>query len=153
MLCGPRAVAWTRRFLVVVFPLYFVWELAQMPGYLPHAAGWPSIIARCGLATVGDTIMVAGLWSLGAVLFRDRRWFTPPRPGRYAVIVLAGTLVNMLVEWVAVDYLAVWRYRAWHPTVPPLDTGLLALVQPVILLPAVFTMLHRWPAEPHTRNG
>ncbi len=146
-------VAWARRFLVVVFPLYFVWELAQMPTYLPHATRWTRIIAGCGVATVGDTIMVAGLWIFGAVLFRDRRWFTPPRPGRYAVIVLAGIVVNVLVEWIGVHDLALWRYRAWHPTVTPLDVGVVSLIQPVILLPAVFMILYRWPPATRTSHG
>lgn len=146
-------VAWARRFLIVVFPLYFVWELAQMPGYVPHATGWTRIIAGCGVAAVGDTIMVAGLWIFGAFLFSGRRWFTPPRRGRYAVIVLAGIVVNVLVERVAVHDLALWRYRAWHPTVSPLDVGVVPLIQPVILLPAVFMILHRWPPAMGTSLG
>ena len=141
------------RIVAVALPLYFVWELAQIPAYVAESRSWLLIVASCGLATLGDALIVLALWGLGALVFRGTRWFAPPRVLRYAIIVIAGVVVNAIVEWLAVHRLGLWVYRGWQPTLPPLGTGLFAVLQPVVLLPVVFGLLARRGRSPRPAGG
>lgn len=82
------------------------------------------------------------LFGLGVLLF-GRNWFVPPRIGRYAVIVAIAVVIQIAVEWAA---LAVgrWEYATWHPRV--LGAGLFPILQPVVLVPLVFSALAHWSA-------
>jgi hypothetical protein len=104
-------------------------------------------VALCGLAAVGDVVILLALWAGAAAAFRDAAWFSPPRARRYAAIVAAGIVVNAAVEWVAVRQLALWAYRPWQPTLPPLGTGLVAVLQPVLVVPLALWLAHRWNAR------
>jgi hypothetical protein len=128
-------------------PLYLVEELAQMPAYRPESRSLAVSAALCGLAAVGDLVILLALWAATAVAFRAAIWFSPPRAVRYAAVVAAGIVVNAAVEWVAVSRLGLWAYQPWQPTLPPLGTGLMAVLQPVIVLPLVFWAAHRWTAR------
>jgi hypothetical protein len=46
----------------------------------------------------------------------------------------------------AVRELGLWSYQPWQPTVPPLGTGLVAFLQPLVVLPLTFWIAHRWHA-------
>jgi hypothetical protein len=59
-------------------------------------------------------------------------------------VVIAGIVVNVAVEWGAGRLLGAWAYQPWQPTLPPLGTGLLAVLQPIVVLPLVFWLVHRW---------
>jgi hypothetical protein len=132
-----------RRTLVIALPVYFVWELAQMPGYVPEAQSRGLVVAFRGLATLGDAAMVLALWGFGALVFHGARWFSPPRLRRYGLIIAAGIAVNIAVEWFAVHVLGIWAHQPWQPSLPPLGRGLFAVLQPVVLRPLTFWTAHR----------
>jgi hypothetical protein len=58
--------------------------------------------------------------------------------------VVAGIAVGAIIERVAVHRLGLWTYQFWQPVVPPLGTGLVAVLQPVLVLPLAFWLMHRW---------
>jgi hypothetical protein len=62
-----------------------------------------------------------------------------------AIRIVACLVVVALPLYVlAVGRLGLWAYQPWQPALPALGTGLMAVLQPVIVLPLVFWVTHRW---------
>jgi hypothetical protein len=114
-----------------------------MPGYAPHGSATSQILT-CAAATVGDVVIVFGLWGLASLLFRDVTWFEPPRALRYAIVTIVAVGINVSVEWGAVDVLRLWAYAPRQPTLPGIGTGLYAVLQALVLPPVTFYALARW---------
>lgn len=128
---GPGTLVTTGvRLLIIALPTYFVWEMLKTPAFTGMPPGWWAATAVCALAAVGDGVIVLAVFGIGAGLYRDWRWFAPPRPGRFAIVVLTGVIVHVAIEWVMVHRLGrcgrvVWRAEghirdaAGHPPHPP----------------------------------
>ena len=138
------------RLVIVAAPLYFAWEMFQMPGYVMPER-WVTRTAACLAATVGDVAIVLGLWWLATVAFRDARWFVPPRPARYALVVVAAVAVNVVIEWAAVRWLGWWSYSSRQPTVPGTGTGVFAVLQALVVPAVTFYWLARWHEKDRSR--
>ncbi len=121
--------------------------MAQMPLFTGMPRAWYLATLFCAVATIGDVLIVVGLVALGELLFSDKRWFAPTRIGRYAVIALTGTVAHVTIEWVAVEKLELWGYQPWHPRLPLVGTGLIAIVQPLVVIPIVLWLAARWEAH------
>ena len=131
------------RLLVLALPTYFAWEMLQAPAFTGMPVGWWAATGACALATVGDGVIVLAVFGVGAFLYHDWRWFSPPRAGRYGIVVFAGVIVHAVIEWVMVYRLGRWGYKPWHPIVPFLGIGVVPLLQPLVLLPFLFCVLAR----------
>jgi hypothetical protein len=57
--------------LAISLPLYFAWELLQMPAFT-GPPGWLMHLLLCAAATVLDATLVLALYGVGARVFRDR---------------------------------------------------------------------------------
>ena len=129
------------RLIVIALGLSFTWEMLQMSAF----AGLPEsrLIAAgvCALAAVGDALIALAVFGLGVIVLRDRRWFAPPNARRYALVVAAGLLLQLAIEWIAVHRLALWSYRDRHPIIPGLDVGVWPTLQPIVVLPLTFWLL------------
>lgn len=132
------------RLLALTLPLNFAWEMVQAPAFTGMPAGWVEATAVCAVATLGDGVIVLGLFGFGWLVFRDPRWLVPPRFGRYAIVVLAGIAVQVIMEWIMVYRLGRWGYAGGHLVVPFLGVGLLPIMQAIVLLPLIFWALARW---------
>lgn len=131
------------RLLAVALPLYFVWEMLQAPAFTGMPEGWLAATAVCALATEGDGLVVLVVFAVGALAFRDALWFVPPRPARYATVILLGVAIQVAVEWVMVHRLGRWGYQPSQPLVPLVEIGILPFLQPLVLLPLTFWGLAR----------
>lgn len=129
---------------MISLPLNFAWEMLQMPAFEGFPAGWLAMVGVCARAAVGDALIAVLLSGLGIFLFDGRRWFVPPRLSRYAVVVGAGFMLHLLIEWYSVHRLALWSYAPLHPIIPGLRVGLVPALQPLILLPVTFSLLSKW---------
>ena len=132
-----------RRLLVISVPLNFVWEMLQMPAFVGLPDDALGAAGVCAIAAIGDALIALALWRVASWTFEDPRWFVPPRVGRYAAIVAAGVAFHGAFEWIAVTRLALWTYRPIHPTLPGIGIGILAVLQPLVLLPLTFWLLGR----------
>ena len=132
------------RLLAIALPLNFAWEMLQMPAFTRPPESLLVATAWCAVATLGDGALVLVVFFIARVLFTDPRWFAPPRLGRYAVAVLIGVVLNVAAEWVLARGAGLWGYAPWHPVVPVVNVGVLAVVQPVVLLPLSLWLLARW---------
>lgn len=96
------------RLLAVALPPYFAWEMLQMPFFTGMPSSWVVSTLLCGLAALGDGVIILGLYAFGAWAFRSREWFSPPTWRRYAIIVLAAIVMNVAAEWASVGWLGLW---------------------------------------------
>lgn len=141
------------RLLAIALPLHFAWEMLQMPAFTRLPESLLVATAWCAVATLGDGALILTVFFIAAALFADRRWFAPPRRRRYATAVVIGMLLNVAVESLLARGFGLWGYAAWHPIVPVVNVGVLAVLQPVVLFPLTFQLLARWERKsPVTRR-
>ena len=132
------------RLVAIALPLNFAWEMLQMPAFTRPPESLLVATAWCSVATLGDGALAVAVFGVIAMVFTDRRWFTPPRPERYAVAIVLGVVLNVAAEWSLARGAGLWSYAPWQPVVPVVNVGALAIVQPVVLLLLSLWLLARW---------
>jgi hypothetical protein len=128
---------------VVAVLLNYPWELLQAPLYM-DMKDFHTAARHCFVASLGDGLLVLGIFVIGWVILRRHTWFVHPGMAGYSVMVAAGLVIGVAVEWVAVYILARWTYTAWMPRVPGLAVGLVPVLQMLVLPPLVFQLVARW---------
>ncbi len=128
-------------FVVAVLGNY-PWELAQAPLYVGmerfRAVWW-----HCFVASLGDGLLVLGIFAMGWLFLRQQRWFMHPGRLGYEVMLTTGLVIGITVEWVAVHRLGRWMYTAWMPRIPGLAVGLVPVLQMLLLPPLIFSLVAR----------
>ncbi len=120
------------------FLLNFVWEMWQVPFFDGIGAGghWQGVII-CTRATLGDVaIALFAFWTVAAIS-RARFWLLAPTGMQLAVFLAIGVLVTVVFEALATGMLDRWQYAGKMPTLPWLGTGLLPLLQWLLLPPCI----------------
>jgi hypothetical protein len=129
--------------LVVAVLSNYPWELAQAPLYVGmerfRAVWW-----HCFVASLGDGLLVVGIFAMGWLLLRQQRWFVRPSIWGYGVMVTTGLVIGITVEWIAVHRLGRWMYTVWMPRIPGLAVGLVPVLQMLMLPPLIFHLVARW---------
>lgn len=127
------------------FFLHFAWEILQIPFYQgmttsPHGkAVW-----QCTVATFGDA-SIALIAYLGAALAqRSTAWLKTSSFKSVAIYISIGILITLVLELLATEVVGRWAYADSMPTLPVLGTGLLPILQwiivPLVSLTAVRLM-------------
>lgn len=117
--------------LLFALLLNFPWEILQMPLFatLPSATSW-DIIKMCGLATIGDgLIMLFSFW-IAAFSARSRYWFAHSARTPLFVFVATGLGISVAIE-LAATINGVWLYGPLMPLI--FGVGLSPLMQWVML--------------------
>ena len=123
---------------VVAVLLNYLWELAQAPLFLGLERYDAAVFWHCFVASLGDGVMVMLIAVVGWVSFQRWDWFQRPGVVGYVVMLTAGLVLAVLVEWVAVHILARWEYTDDMPTLPGLRIALVPMAQMILLPPLVF---------------
>ena len=118
--------------------LNYLWELAQAPLYVGLESYNASVFWHCFVASLGDGVMVLLIVAAGWICFRRWDWFQQPGLAGYVLMLTAGLLLAVSVEWVAVHILARWEYTEKMPTLPRLRIGLVPIAQMILLPPLAF---------------
>ncbi len=123
-------------FNVVVFSflLNLAWEYWQVPFFRgmadqPHWLG----VKTCTQATLGDAgIALAAFW-IAAIFARARSWILRPNKLDVGIFLGVGVLVTILYEALATGVLERWAYSDAMPRLPLIGTGLLPLLQWLVI--------------------
>jgi hypothetical protein len=126
----------------VALPVEFAWEMLQAPAFTGMPDSRLASTVVCGLAAIGDGVLVVVTVGLTVLTFGDERWFVPFRCSRIVVSIVYGLALQVLVEWLLARRLGLWGYASWHPTV--FGIGVIALLQPIVVLPLIFWIVARW---------
>jgi hypothetical protein len=117
----------------------YAWELAQAPLYAGQD-DFRTLLWHCLRAAGGDGILVLAIFAGGALVTRRPDWYVQPGRGGYLWMLCAGLFIGVVVEWLAVHVAGRWAYGARMPVVPGLRTGLVPVLQMLVLPPLIFRM-------------
>ncbi len=124
--------------VVVNFP----WELAQAPLY-----EWPgeprNVWWHCFLASLGDGLLILGIFGAGWLAFGRPEWFSNPGLSGYLLMLMTGLIIAIGVEWVAVHLINRWAYTGQMPRIPAFDIGIVPIAQMLVLPPVIFWIANR----------
>jgi len=145
----------TLRTILTVFILAVIvnypWELAHSPLYEDMSdfslASW-----YCFVASLGDGLLVLLIFGAGWMALRRSDWFANPGRRGYLLMLAAGLVIGVVVEWAAVHVMGQWTYAPRMPLIPVLNIGLTPVAQMLALPPLIFraaAMSHRGDV----RNG
>lgn len=130
--------------LLFAFLLNFPWEFLQVPFFrdMPAMDHWEAVRV-CTQVTGGDALIALfGFWVV-ALCWRSRDWIRRPRAAQVGVFVLVGVLVTIGFEWHATVIAERWTYAEHMPVLPVLGTGLLPLMQWLVLPPLIVWLVYR----------
>jgi hypothetical protein len=128
---------------VVAVLFNYPWELAQSPLYTGtgnfRPAWW-----HCFVASLGDGVLVLLIFATGWVIRGQSEWFVRPGWLDYGLMVTAGLLLSVSVEWGAVHIAGRWAYNGWMSLVPGLAIGVVPVVQMLVLPPLILRVAAVW---------
>lgn len=129
--------------------LNYIWEIGQLPLFAGFATFHLLVALRhCAWYTLGDATIVISLYALGALGHRAWGWGLHLRWLDWLWLPLAGMLVAMGMERVAI-HVGRWQYGPAMPMLPGLEVGLLPVVQ-MGLLPLVSILVAKRPVASKT---
>ena len=126
------------------FLLNFVWEFLQVPFFrgMAEAPHWEAV-QSCTLATLGDAgIALVAFWIV-ALAARSRSWVIHPTARQLMGFLAVGVVITITFEWLATEVLDRWSYAESMPTLPLLGTGVLPILQWIVLPPVVVWLVRR----------
>ena len=125
---------------IAAFALNWIWENAQAPLYMGYA-GFAREVWMCTVATAGDLVIIAAIWVVVAMAWRDPAWHRRGTPSRTASAAVAGLAIAVAVEYWALDT-GRWAYETM-PLVPFTRIGLMPVLQMIFIPPLVFALMRR----------
>lgn len=120
--------------VLIGFTLNLIWEVAQLPLYTdgagrPFSLSLPSAVAHCFVATLGDTLVVAGTFAVGWHVHQRFDWVRQITWRDAGVVFFGLVILAIGVELVSVNVFGAWSYTATMPLVPLVNVGLLPTIQ------------------------
>lgn len=101
------------------------------------------MVKNCTLATVGDVgISLIAFWVVAAVS-KLRQWFRQPRWWQLSNFILVGVVITVIFEALATRVLDRWEYADIMPILPFFGTGLLPLLQWLLIPPIIVWFVKR----------
>ena len=151
VLQARREFARTVFLFAVAVVINYPWELAQSrlyKGVEDFSVAW----WHCGIAALGDGILVLLIHAVGLGVFRKKDWFGHPGTSEFAVMSGTGLVIGVSVEWVAVYIARRWTYKTSMPLVPVLGVGLVPVLQMLVLPPIIFRIVAAWRSRTSAAN-
>ena len=137
---APAAIGAALTWMLLLFALNLVWEVAQLPLYaMGRYSEWPAVGYAVLHCTLGDAMMAFSAYLIAALVTRAARWpLRRPLTG-LAVVLVAGESFTIWAEWYNVYVLRSWAYAAGMPTIHGI--GVAPLAQWLILPALALTIL------------
>lgn len=124
--------------VVFAFLLNLAWEVWQVPFFqgMAEAPHWQGVLT-CTRATAGDAgIALTAFW-VAAARAGTRYWILRPRRTDLGMFIGAGLVLTIAFEALATGALDRWAYAESMPRLPVLGTGLLPVLQWLLIPPLV----------------
>ena len=130
---------------VISVLLNFPWEVAQMPLYVEDV-NWFEFALHCIIPSLGDGLIVLLIFCVGWVARGRSDWADRPGWAGYALMLVTGFAIAVIVEWVALHGLNRWSYTDNMPLLPGLGVGIAPVLQMLLLPPIIFRVTRWWLA-------
>ncbi len=125
------------RLIIWSVVINYVWEILQMPLYEGMRFSDPRTWLICFRASLGDGVIILGIWGFGLLIFHDTSWFKRKQFTTIIVLVLSGAVIAIGFEIFAIKT-GRWQYSEYMPLI--LGIGLSPLIQ-LLVLPWISMML------------
>lgn len=125
------------------FLLNFFWEIRQMPYFQVSSDSYIDTINNCTLATFGDAGISVTAFVTVAAIAKSRRWIFRPNWWQVGIFISVGIIITIIFEALATGVLNRWQYGEAMPTLPVLGTGLLPVLQWLIIPPLIIWFVKR----------
>ena len=140
--------------MIYSFLLNLAWELWQIPFFrgmadLPHWLG----VKACTQATFGDVAIALAAFWITAIFARSRSWILRPSRLDIAIYIGVGLAATTILESLAIGVLGRWAYSEAMPRLPIVGTGLLPLLQWLVIPPLVLWFVRRQIGAPALGDG
>jgi len=116
----------------------YLWELAQAPLYAGLESYDTRVFWHCFATSLGDGSMVLLIVAAGWITLKRLDWFERPGIAGYVVMLIAGLLLAVLVEWLGLHVLRRWQYSERMPLLRGLGVGIAPIAQMLCLPPLIF---------------
>lgn len=130
----------------------YPWELAQSRLYA-DMEDVREVLWHCFIAALGDGVLVLAVFAVGAIMFRRADWFVRPGARSYAVMLGAGLVIGVLVEWLGLHLLRRWVYAPDMPLIPGLGIGLVPVAQMLLLPPLILRIVAALLSRQRRKRG
>lgn len=122
----------------------FAWEIWQAPLFqgmneLTHY----EMNVHCTRAAFGDVVILLAAFWIIALLARSRQWIIHPKAMQTAGFIIIGVIITVVFEALAIYVLNRWQYAATMPTLPILGTGIVPILQWLIIPPLIVFMIRQ----------
>lgn len=126
------------------FLLNFLWEMQQMSFFqIPPEFTCVDVVNNCTLATVGDVGISLTAFITVAVIAKSRRWILQPNCWQIGIFISVGIVITIIFEALATGVLNRWKYSDVMPTLPFFGTGLLPVLQWLLIPPLIIWFINR----------
>ena len=115
----------------------------------PHWLG----VKACTQATFGDVAIALAAFWITAIFARSRSWILRPSRLDIAIFIGVGLAATTILESLAIGVLGRWAYSEAMPRLPIIGTGLLPLLQWLVIPPLVLWFVRRQIGAPALGNG
>jgi hypothetical protein len=130
--------------LVFAFLINLAWEYWQVPFFrgMADQSHWQGVKA-CTQATIGDVgIALTAFW-VSTFFARTRSWIMQPSKSDIAIFIGVGLVATIIFETLATGLLERWTYSDAMPRLPVVGTGLLPIIQWLVIPPLVVWFVRR----------
>lgn len=136
------------------FLLNFFWEVQQMPFFqISSEFSYFDTIKNCTFATVGDIgISLTAFWVI-AVASKSRQWFRSAHWWQLSGFILVGIVITATFEALATKVLNLWEYADIMLILPFFSTGLLPLLQWLLIPPMIIWFVKRQLSDFRPRSS
>ncbi|MGB7441519.1 MAG: hypothetical protein WA919_10655 [Coleofasciculaceae cyanobacterium] len=130
--------------VIFSFLLNFFWEMQQMPFFqVSPEFTCVDVVNNCTLATVGDAGISLTAFITVAVITKSRRWILQANWWQVGIFILVGIVITIIFEALATGVLNRWKYGDVMPTLPFFGTGLLPVLQWLLIPPLIIWFVNR----------
>lgn len=144
-----------RAFLLISTAAHLVWEVVQLPLY---TIWWTDSVDKIAFAvmhcTAGDLIIITVSLVISLVVF-GQGWPLSSTSFRNVMLstIAIGVAYTVYSEWLNVNVRGTWAYTEWMPRLPPLGTGLLPVLQWIVVPVLAFVVVkHRLAVDVANSN-
>lgn len=126
------------------FLVHFAWEMLQVPWFTGMVeASHGAVVWLCTKATGGDVFILLVAFWLGSSVVGRRGWLAHGSRAAATVVVVTGLAITVGFEYLAIGVLGRWSYDDAMPVLPVVGTGLLPLLQWLLLPPLILWLSRR----------
>lgn len=138
------------RFVPLLTAGSLIWETLHLPFYTLWQDGTPRsrafAVAHC---TIGDVMIGTAALLISVILLGRYGWPHLRHGSVLAASTLAGIAYTIFSEWKNTQVTLSWEYSNSMPLVPPLEIGVVPLLQWMIVPPLAYWLAHAVQAVPH----